>query len=92
MNETFLKKIDQLVREGDYRHAMEMLDKAILETPTDDSLFMSRGKLHWRLGNRSQATSDYSTAIHLNPDSPARHLLEMAQNVADFFNPDLLNP
>ncbi|MDE6265818.1 MAG: tetratricopeptide repeat protein [Muribaculaceae bacterium] len=92
MNETFLKSIDALVASGDFQGAINQLSDAISATPDNDRLYLIRGKLFWRIGERYKATSDYSTAVHLNPESPARHLLEMAHNVADFFNPDLLNP
>ena len=56
-----------------------------------EALFL-RGKIHWRLGNRSRATSDYAAAAAADPDSPAAEALEQARAVEDFFNPDLLNP
>lgn len=55
-------------------------------------LYFRRGKLWWRLGNRSAATSDYAHAVALDPASPAVKALEHARDVADFFNPDLYNP
>lgn len=92
MKENIIKNIEDLTAKGEYDEALKLLSEAIAENPEDDRLYVSRGKIFWRLGHRSQATSDYSTALHLNPDSPARHLLEMAQDVEAFFNPDLLNP
>ncbi|MDE7153506.1 MAG: hypothetical protein K2O00_03535 [Muribaculaceae bacterium] len=92
MNETFLKKIEELADRGEFKQALSLLDNAIAENSGDDMLFMTRGKLYWRLGDRSRATSDYSMAIHINPESPACHLLEMARAVENFYNPDLLNP
>lgn len=92
MNETFLKNIDKLSAQGNFQEAMSLLNEAISNDADNDTLYLTRGKLFWRLGERSRAMTDYSTALHLNPASPARHHLEMAQDIADFFNPDLLNP
>ena len=92
MNEIFLKNINKMVRRGEFLKAIATLDETIAETPCDDTLYEIRGRIHWRIGNHTMAMSDYSKAVALNEKSPARHLLEMAQSVTDFFNPDLLNP
>lgn len=92
MNETFLKKIEELTDRGDFREALTLLDDAIAADSGDDMLYLTRGRLYWRVGDRPRATSDYTKAVDLNPESPARHLLEMARDVEAFFNPDLLNP
>ncbi len=60
--------------------------------PESDELYFRRGKLYWRMGDRSAAMGDYAKAQSINPDSPASKALEMAYDVANFFNPDLYNP
>lgn len=87
-----LENIERLTAEGKTDEALAMLTVAIAEQPADDRLLFMRGKLYWRMGKRSAATSDYAKAVEANPDSPAARALEQARDVADFFNPDLFNP
>ncbi len=82
----------QLISENLYAEALEELEKLLIESPNDDKLLFDRGKLRWRLGNRSGATSDYAKAALKNPNGPAIKALENARDIADFFNPDLYNP
>lgn len=82
----------QLISEGRLSEAIAELDRLVGESPDNDSLLFERGKLKWRLGNRSGATGDFAKAVAINPDSQATKALEHARDVADFFNPDLYNP
>ncbi|MDE6556243.1 MAG: tetratricopeptide repeat protein [Duncaniella sp.] len=84
--------IDLLIASGKFAEAEESLRTLIAGQSDDDSLHFALGKLLWRLGRRSEATSEYLKAFQLNPESPARIALENARQVADFFNPDLYNP
>ncbi len=72
--------------------AIKMLGKLIDANPEDPSLLIARGKLLWSLGRRGEAMTDYSAAERLDPEGPARLLLEHSGSIMDFFNPDLLNP
>lgn len=56
-----------------------------------ESLFL-KGKILWRMGRRAEATSAYTKAAVLDPESPAVQALEHARDIENFFNPDLLNP
>lgn len=87
-----LHEIQSLITAGEAEKALNMLTEAINAAPANDELLFARGKLYWRLGKCSAATSDFAGAAALNPDSPAVRALEQARDVADFFNPDLYNP
>lgn len=82
----------QLISENRFEEALNVLNKLIAEKPEDDVLLFERGKLKWRLGDRSGASNDYAKSSAINPDGPAKFALEQAQEIADFFNPDLYNP
>lgn len=87
-----MKQIEELLKNNKIEDAIVLLSDIINKSPSDaDALFL-RGKLYWRLGNRSKATSDYAAAAGLDPDSPAASALEQARDIENFFNPDLLNP
>lgn len=89
---TSLPNIRQLIDENNFDAALAEVNLYIEEYPDDDEAYFVRGKLWWRLDNHSAAVTDYETAVSLNPDSNARHALELARSVFDYFNPDLLNP
>jgi len=72
--------------------ALSALDRALEASPDDAVLLVERGKLRWRTGRRAEAISDYEKAAAIDPDGPARLLLEHTGDIMDFFNPDLLNP
>ena len=57
-----------------------------------DELYYRRGRLFWQSGNHGAAVSDYERAVENNPQSPAATALELARDVFNYFNPDLLNP
>ena len=86
------QKIEELINENRLEDAIIALNSAIELDDNNDLLFFHRGKLHWRLGNRSQAITDYEHAVAINPQSPARIALDNAHDVISFFNPDIFNP
>lgn len=87
------QKIAELINENRLEEAIFIIDNELSQCKNDkDKLFFERGKLHWRMGNKSQAITDYENAVAQNPLSPARIALENARDVISFFNPDLYNP
>lgn len=55
-------------------------------------LLFERGKLYWKMGDRTSAVNDYLTSLEADPESPAALALEYAREIESFFNPDLFNP
>lgn len=86
------QKIEVLINENRLEEAILLLNNEIDTNKNNDKLFFSRGKIHWRLGNKAQAITDYEHAVDINPQSQARIALENARDVISFFNPDLYNP
>ena len=86
------QKIEELINENRLNDALLLLNNEITQSQNNDKLYFTRGKLHWRLGNKTQAITDYEHAVDINPDSPARIALDNARDVIAFFNPDLYNP
>ncbi len=85
-------KIEDLIAASQWNDAIRELDHHIEENPDDDNAMYARGRLQWKVGERARAMASYRQAIAVNPDSPARHALEMAGDVFDFYNKDLYNP
>lgn len=86
------QKIEELINENRLEEAIIELNFAIESGANNDRLYFERGKLHWRMGNRAQAITDYEHAVAINPQSPARIALDNAHDVISFFNPDIFNP
>lgn len=86
------EKIMTLINDGNTAEAIKLLSRYVSEQVDDDFAYYVMGRLYWQQGNHAEAVNSYRRAIAINPDSKARHALEMATDVFDFFNPDLLNP
>lgn len=57
----------------------------------DDELFYFLGNAWRKKGNWQMAMNNYLEAIHLNPESPAKQALDIANEILDFFNKDMYN-
>jgi tetratricopeptide (TPR) repeat protein len=69
-----------------------LLDTIVASDAVSSPLLIEVGKLYWGLDMRGAALSAYERAATLDPDGPAKLLLEHSNAIMDFFNPDLLNP
>ena len=87
-----METIRLLIDSNRFDEARRALDTIISSGDATAEAYYLRGRLFWRTGFRSLAVTDYEHAVALDPDSPARHALEMARDIESFFNPDLLNP
>lgn len=86
------ENIEALLRKNALEEAAASLDSMLAETPDDARAWYLRGRVWWRKGERTRAMTCYSHAVAIDPDSPAAIALAQAGDIADFFNPDLLNP
>ena len=57
----------------------------------DDGLFYLLGNAWRKKGNWQMAMNNYLEAIQLNPESPARQALDIANEILDFYNKDMYN-
>lgn len=72
--------------------ALAALEKHLETDSSNATLLVEKGKLLWKLNRRGEAMSAYEAAALIDPDGPARLLIEHSNSIMDFFNPDLLNP
>lgn len=86
------EEIHMLINDGRVDEALARLKQHVAEHADSDDAWFVMGRLHWQSGRHADAVNCYRQAVEINPDSPARHALELATDVFDFFNPDLLNP
>lgn len=90
-----LPNIQQLIEQNRLEEALQSLTSVIdagVEQDRAEELLVARGKVHWRMQNYSGAVCDFEKALSINPDSEAGPALELARNIFDYYNPDLLNP
>lgn len=87
-----LQEIESLIASDRLNDSLQLLNSHIAHNPTDSRALFLRGKVYWRLGNRSAAQNDYMASAAIDPEGPARAALEYAREIEAFFNPDLLNP
>lgn len=59
--------------------------------PMDDTLYYLLGNAWRKKGNWQMAMNNYLEALHINPDSPAREALEIANEILEFHNKDMYN-
>ena len=57
----------------------------------DDTLFYLLGNAWRKKGNWQMAMNNYLEAVHINPDSPARQALDIANEILDFYNKYMYN-
>ena len=59
--------------------------------PMDDTLYYLLGNAWRKKGNWQMAMNNYLEALNINPDSPAKQALSMANDILDFYNKDMYN-
>ena len=84
--------IRHLIDNNVLEEAIVEIDRLIADAPDDACLLFERGRVHWRLGHRREAMTDYARAASIDPDGPATQALAMARDVMAFYNRDLYNP
>jgi tetratricopeptide (TPR) repeat protein len=57
----------------------------------DDELFYLLGNAWRKKGNWQMAMNNYLEAVHMNPESPAKQALDIANEILDFYNKDMYN-
>lgn len=84
--------IIDLITDGHFDEAISALDRNIEEDSANPLWWYLRGKAYWRTERYAEAISDYEESAHLDPRSEGAHALEMARDIMNFYNTDLLNP
>ena len=57
----------------------------------DDELFYLLGNAWRKKGNWQMAMNNYLEAININPDSPAKQALDIANEILALYNKDMYN-
>ena len=88
-----IDKAKELLNSDKIAEAKSLLDSLIADDDTElkDIAFYLRGNAYRRGNNWKEAIDDYTQAVELNPDSPAKALREDCIEILDFYNKDMFN-
>ena len=85
-------RIKVLLDEDKADDAISLLERFRAEGGAmDDTLFYLLGNAWRKKGNWQMPMNNYLEAVHINPDSPARQALDIANEILDFYNKDMYN-
>ncbi|MDE6145201.1 MAG: hypothetical protein K2O38_00650 [Muribaculaceae bacterium] len=56
-------------------------------TPDDAMALYRRGSLHWKLGHRAAAMTDFNASALIDPEGPGAAAAAHALAILDFFTP-----
>ncbi len=85
-------RIKALLETGEADEAITLLEGYRCQGGTmDDGLFYLLGNAWRKKGNWQLAMNNYLEAVHMNPESPAKQALEMANEILAFYNKDMYN-
>lgn len=76
----------------DIEREIAELDELIARCPDDAEAVCRRGNLHWKLGHRAEAMTDFNRSAAIDPNGPGAAAARLTNEILDFFNPDLYNP
>ncbi|GHV01115.1 hypothetical protein FACS1894159_08360 [Bacteroidia bacterium] len=69
------------------------LDRALAETPDDATLYLERGKLHYKLGKMDRSLNDFVRVREIAPDNvEAGEYVDMISEIFEFHYKDIYNP
>lgn len=71
---------------------LDELSRQLALKPADEELLLRRAGIYWRLQDIPHCLADYDAALRLNPQSRARHLRRMVDDVLNYYYKDLYNP
>lgn len=81
-------RIRLLLEDGSAEEVLKVTDFC-LSRGADDEIYYLRGNAFMRLQNWQGAIECYLEALALNPHSPARETMRMAEEILGFYNKDI---
>jgi len=86
------ERIKALLEEHKADDVIDLMEKFRADGGSmDDELFYLLGNAWRKKGNWQMAMNNYLEAVHLNPESPAKQALDIANEILDFYNKDMYN-
>ncbi|MDG2390522.1 MAG: tetratricopeptide repeat protein [Planctomycetaceae bacterium] len=66
---SIIKRTNKLLQVGNFRQAMDVISRAMVNHPENSSLYRIRAILHQKTGQSSSAMTDYTQAVQLDPNN-----------------------
>lgn len=83
----------RLLHEGYIEEVITKLQELLtLEKYPADEIYYLLGNAYRKQQNWQQAINNYSEAVSINPESPAREARTMILDILNFYHKDLYNP
>lgn len=83
----------RLLHEGYIKEVITKLQELLtLEKYPADEIYYLLGNAYRKQQNWQQAINNYSEAVSINPESPAREARTMILDILNFYHKDLYNP
>lgn len=83
----------RLLHEGYIEEVITKLQELLtLEKYPADEIYYLLGNAYRKQQNWQQAINNYSVAVSINPESPAREARTMILDILNFYHKDLYNP
>jgi len=67
--QTIVNRTNKFLKAGNFRQAMDVISRAMVNHPESASLYRMRAVLHHKTEQSSSAMTDYSQAVQLDPDN-----------------------
>jgi len=83
----------QLFEQNELNKSLEVLNKLILDNPSDLHSLILRGRIYYKLQKWGDSMNSYAMALEIDPENPeAKSGIEMAISILGYFTPDMFNP
>lgn len=83
------ESLELLLANNDWNLFFDEINRLLIVEKQNDELYLLRGKAYYKLGNWQKAIEDFMKAQDINSQSPAKHMLQLAQNILAYRNEDI---
>ncbi len=86
-----LSTAERLLEEGHIDEAIAALEELLASDNANERAYYILGNAHRKRGDWQKAINNYLSALEINPESPAKNALEIANDILSFYNKDMYN-
>lgn len=84
-----LINLEILLANNDWNLFFDEINRTLDAEKQNDELYLLRGKAYYKLGNWQQAIENFMKAQDINPQSPAKHMLQLTKSILEYHNVDI---
>lgn len=68
-----LEEGNEMAKKGDYPHALEALNQAIVKSPNNPRAYKIRGHIYYAMGDYQKSLEDLNHVVELTPKNPTSY-------------------